>query len=27
VAYERESFQGNVTPTISGVRSALTVNF
>jgi hypothetical protein len=27
VAYERESFQGSVTPTISGVRSALTVNF
>jgi hypothetical protein len=27
VAYERESFQGAVTPSISGVRSALTVNF
>ena len=27
VAYERESFQGSVTPTISGIRSALTVNF
>jgi len=27
VAYERQSFQGSVTPTISGVRSALTVNF
>jgi phosphate-selective porin O/P len=27
VAYERQSFQGGVTPTISGVRSALTVNF
>jgi hypothetical protein len=27
VAYERESFQGDVTPAISGVRSALTVNF
>jgi len=27
VAYERESFQGDVTPSISGVRSALTVNF
>ncbi|MEA2712153.1 MAG: hypothetical protein QOK27_114 [Gemmatimonadales bacterium] len=27
VAYERESFQGSVTPTISGLRSALTVNF
>lgn len=27
VAYERESFQGDVTPGISGVRSALTVNF
>ena len=27
VAYERESFQGDVTPTISGMRSALTVNF
>jgi hypothetical protein len=27
VAYERESFQGSVTPSISGVRSALTVNF
>ena len=27
VAYERESFQGDVTPSISGMRSALTVNF
>ena len=27
VAYERESFQGSLTPSISGVRSALTVNF
>jgi hypothetical protein len=27
VAYERQSFQGDVTPTISGMRSALTVNF
>jgi Phosphate-selective porin O and P len=27
VAYERQSFQNNVTPAISGVRSALTVNF
>jgi phosphate-selective porin O/P len=27
VAYERESFQGSVTPSISGIRSALTVNF
>ena len=27
VAYERESFQGDVTPAISGLRSALTVNF
>jgi len=27
VAYERQSFQGDVTPSISGVRSALTVNF
>jgi hypothetical protein len=27
VAYERQSFQGDVTPAISGVRSALTVNF
>ena len=27
VAYERESFQGDITPSISGVRSALTVNF
>lgn len=27
VAYERESFQGSVTPSISGLRSALTVNF
>jgi hypothetical protein len=27
VAYERQSFQGEVTPAISGVRSALTVNF
>jgi hypothetical protein len=27
VAYERESFQDDVTPSISGVRSALTVNF
>jgi phosphate-selective porin O/P len=27
VAYERESFQGDVTPSISGVRSALTVSF
>jgi hypothetical protein len=27
VAYERESFQGDVLPSISGVRSALTVNF
>ena len=26
VAYERQSFQGGV-PSISGVRSALTVNF
>lgn len=27
VAYERQSFQDDVTPTISGMRSALTVNF
>ena len=27
VAYERQSFQGDVAPSISGVRSALTVNF
>jgi hypothetical protein len=27
VAYERESFQGSVTPSISGMRSALTVSF
>ena len=27
VAYERETFQGDVTPSISGMRSALTVNF
>ena len=27
VAYERQSFQGSVTPSISGIRSALTVNF
>ena len=27
VAYERQSFQGDVLPSISGVRSALTVNF
>jgi hypothetical protein len=27
VGYERQSFQGEVTPSISGVRSALTVNF
>ncbi|HET6796675.1 MAG TPA: porin [Gemmatimonadales bacterium] len=27
VAYERQSFQDDVTPSISGVRSALTVNF
>jgi hypothetical protein len=27
VAYERQSFQGDATPAISGVRSALTVNF
>ena len=27
VAYERQSFQGDVTPAISGIRSALTVNF
>jgi hypothetical protein len=27
LAYERQSFQGDVTPAISGVRSALTVNF
>jgi hypothetical protein len=27
VAYERQSFQADVTPAISGVRSALTVNF
>ena len=27
VAYERQSFEGGVTPSISGVRSALTVNF
>jgi phosphate-selective porin O/P len=27
VAYERQSFQGDVTPAISGMRSALTVNF
>jgi len=27
VAYERQSFQGDVSPSISGVRSALTVNF
>jgi hypothetical protein len=27
VAYERQSFQGDVLPTISGVRSAVTVNF
>jgi hypothetical protein len=27
VAYERQSFQDDITPAISGVRSALTVNF
>ena len=27
VAYERQSFQGDVSPSISGMRSALTVNF
>ena len=27
VAYERQSFQGDITPAISGLRSALTVNF
>jgi hypothetical protein len=27
VAYERQSFQDDVTPAISGIRSALTVNF
>lgn len=27
VAYERESFQGSITPSISGMRSALTVSF
>jgi hypothetical protein len=27
VAYERQSFQGGATPSISGIRSALTVNF
>jgi hypothetical protein len=27
VAYERQSFQGGVNPSISGIRSALTVNF
>ena len=27
VAYEHESFQGGLTPSISGMRSALTVNF
>jgi hypothetical protein len=27
VAYERQSFQGSGVPSISGVRSALTVNF
>jgi hypothetical protein len=27
VAYERQSFEGDVSPTIQGVRSALTVNF
>jgi hypothetical protein len=27
VAYERQSFQNDVTPAISGIRSALTVNF
>jgi phosphate-selective porin O/P len=27
VAYEQQSFQGDVTPSISGIRSALTVNF
>jgi hypothetical protein len=27
VAYERQSFQDEVTPAISGVRSAFTVNF
>jgi hypothetical protein len=27
VAYERQSFQGGLTPSISGMRSALTVNF
>jgi hypothetical protein len=27
VAYERQSFQGDVAPSISGMRSALTVNF
>jgi hypothetical protein len=27
VAYERQSFQGDVSPSISGVRSAFTVNF
>jgi hypothetical protein len=27
VAYERQSFQDDITPAISGIRSALTVNF
>jgi hypothetical protein len=27
VGYERQSFQGTDVPSISGVRSALTVNF
>jgi hypothetical protein len=27
VGYERQSFQGDISPSISGVRSALTVNF
>jgi hypothetical protein len=27
VAYERQSFQDDASPSISGVRSALTVNF
>jgi hypothetical protein len=27
VAYERQSFQNDITPAISGIRSALTVNF
>jgi hypothetical protein len=27
VAYEHQSFEGDVTPAISGMRSALTVNF